>query len=389
MSDFRVVIAGGGIAAIEGLLRLRRLAGDSVQITLLAPGEKLVLRPWAVRQPFAYGPPASYPLKEIAANAQAELVKDSLAWVDPSARVAHTESGGQIEFDALLVAVGARQIDPFANAGTFHDSQADETFRGIIQDIEGGYTKSIAFVLPEGPVYPLPLYELALLTAERASSMGVEDLEITLVTPESRPLAVFGETASEAVAGLLERAGITVYSTALAHVPSHRELHVQPPGVELHPDRIVTIPRVEGPAIRGLPGGGAHGFIPIDTTCAVPGTKGRVFAAGDSAAYPIKHGGLSAQMADSAAAAIAVLADADVEHKPFWPVIQGKLLSGEAPVYISARLVGAKGFQSKIHETPPWPEDDKVVADELGPYLAGLEPRRDTSTAPGPSPPSR
>ena len=104
------------------------------------------------------------------------------------------------------------------------------------------------------------------------------------------------------------------------------------------------------------------------------GTNSRIYAAGDAAAYPIKHGGLGAQMADAAATAIARLAGADVEHAPFWP-IQGKLLTGKDPLYISARLVGASGFESEVYDTPPWPEDEKVVAEELGPYLAGLDGR--------------
>ena len=373
MSDFRVVIAGGGIAAIEGLLRLRRLAGQSVDVTLLSPSDELVLRPLAVRQPFAFGPPARYPLKRIAGDAHADLQHDSLAWVDSAERVAHTRGGDALDFDALLVAIGARQIDPFGHVRTFHDSEADETFQGIVQDIEGGYVKSIAFLMPEGPVYPLPLYELALMTAERARNMGIDELEVTLVTPELSPLAIFGESASAAASGLLEEAGITVLCSAVANVPAPGELYVQPQGVELHPQRMVAIPRVEGPPIRGLAGGGAHGFLPIDAACAVPGTKSRVYAAGDAVAYPIKHGGLGTQMADTAACAIARLAGVDVEQKPFWPVIRGKLLSGRAPLYMSARLVGAKGFESEVFDSPPWPEDEKVVAEELGPYLASLD----------------
>ena len=42
--------------------------------------------------------------------------------------------------------------------------------------------------------WPLPLYELALMTAGRAYDMGV-DLETTIVTPEERPLAIFGSRA--------------------------------------------------------------------------------------------------------------------------------------------------------------------------------------------------
>jgi sulfide:quinone oxidoreductase len=62
LTDFRVVICGGGIAATEGLMRLRKLAGDRVQVDLVAPNEELVYRPLAVRQPFAFGPPARYGL---------------------------------------------------------------------------------------------------------------------------------------------------------------------------------------------------------------------------------------------------------------------------------------------------------------------------------------
>jgi sulfide:quinone oxidoreductase len=133
------------------------------------------------------------------------------------------------------------------------------------------------------------------------------------------------------------------------------------------------MPRVAGPAVRGLAAGGAHGFVPIDKHCCVPGTNERVFAAGDAAAYPVKHGGLGAQMADTAVDAIAALAGGSVDPEPFHPVIRGKLLTGADPLYISARVVGAAGFESEVFDTPPWPADEKVVAEELGPYLAQLD----------------
>ena len=133
------------------------------------------------------------------------------------------------------------------------------------------------------------------------------------------------------------------------------------------------MPRIEGPGIRGLAGGGAHGFIPIDMSCCVPGTGGTVYAAGDAAAYPVKHGGIGAQMADTAAGAIARMAGIELEQQPFWPHIRGKVLGAAKPLFISARLVGARGFESEVFDTPPWPEDEKVVAEELGPYLAGLD----------------
>ncbi len=372
MNRFHVVICGGGIAAIEGLLRLRKLAGDTLDITVLAPNEDLVMRPLAVRQPFAGGSPNRYPMRRIAADHDADWVQDSLGWVDRDERVVHTEDGRQLTFDALLVAVGARQMPAFDHVQTFRDADADEVFHGVVQDIEEGYSTSIAFLAPEGPVYPLPLYELALLTAERAQSMDM-DLQVTLVTPERRPLIVFGPKVSDAVSAILDRAGVTVHTSARASVPTKGRLLVEPLGVELHPQRMLAVPRLTGRGIRGLPGDGAHGFLPIDRFCGVPGTTGRVFAAGDVAGFPVKHGGLGAQMADSAASVIASLAGADVTPQPFHPVIRGKLLGGKEPLFISARLIGSSGFESEIYETPPWPEGDKVVADELGAYLARLD----------------
>jgi len=371
MSDFRVVICGGGIAAVEGLLRLRRLVGDSVDIELIAPNEELVYRPMAVREPFASGPPQRYPLREVVRDCGADWTQDSLAWVDPDARAIHTEGGRRVEYDALLVAIGARHIEPYKHASTFRDSEADESYHGIVQDVEGGYSRKLAFIQPVGPVWPLPLYELALMTAERAESMDVRDLELAFVTPEPRPLAVFGGAVSEVVTNRLARAGVKVYCNSLARVPAARRLLIEPQGVELRDQRIITMPRIGGPSVRGLPGAGAHGFIPIDKHCAVPGAGGRVFAAGDAANYPIKHGGLGAQMADAAAAAIAVLAGSQAKAPAFNPVIRGKLLTGREPIFMSAHPIGAETFESEVFDTPPWPADDKVVAEELGPYLAG------------------
>jgi sulfide:quinone oxidoreductase len=376
MSDFRVAICGGGIAAVEGLLHLRRLGGTSVRVDLIAPNEELVYRPMAVREPFGFGPPRRYPMRLIARDNDAVWIKDALASVEPDARVVRTEKGDCVQFDALLIAIGGRPVETYTpeHVTTFRDAEADATYHGIIQDIEQGYTRSLAFIQPVGPVWPLPLYELALMTAERAESMDVRDFRATIVTPERRPLAVFGPAVSDVVNEQLQSAGIEVFCNSLAKVPAKGRVLVEPRGVELQPDRIITMPRISGPAVRGLAGAGASGFIPIDKHCAVPGTDGRIFAAGDAAEYPIKHGGLGTEMADVAAAAIAKLAGAVESGPAFDPVIRGKLLTGSGPVYMTARPVGSESFASEVSDSPPWwPADDKVIAAELGQYLSRLE----------------
>src|SRR5215212_10700856 len=113
MSRFRVVICGGGIAAVEALLRLRTLAGDALDISLLAPNDELRYRPLAVDEPFARRGVRRYPLRRIAARTGANWVQDAAEWLDADAQALHTQAGGALEFDALLLAVGGRLVAPF------------------------------------------------------------------------------------------------------------------------------------------------------------------------------------------------------------------------------------------------------------------------------------
>jgi len=367
MDRFSVVIAGGGVAAIEGLLRLRRLAGDAVKITLLAPNEEFAFRALSVKEPFALGAAERHPIRHIVRDAGAEWVEDTLSWVDPDGQVVHTGGGSELPYDALLVAVGARLTPAFEHATTFRDAEADALLTGIVEDIEGGYTKSVAFIAPPGPVWQLPLYELALMTAERAKDMGMTEVEVIVATPDGAPLAVFGSNVSDAAAKLLDEAGVAVHSSTAAEVTGPKSLRLG--SQELEVDRIVALPTISGPAIRGLPCADADGFIAVDAHCEVPGTNGRIFAAGDATNFPVKHGGLGSEQADTAAAAIARLAGAEVDAEPFQPLIRGMLLTGRAPLYMSARLIGTNSSESEVSDTPLWPSGAKVAAEELSEYL--------------------
>ena len=53
-------------------------------------------------------------------------------------------------------------------------------------------------MVPDWPAWPLPLYELALMTAERVHSIACK-LEIAFITPEGRPLKAFGRAAGDAI----------------------------------------------------------------------------------------------------------------------------------------------------------------------------------------------
>jgi sulfide:quinone oxidoreductase len=366
----RVIVVGGGVAALEGALALSKLAPGRIALTLLAPNTDFAYRPLAVREPFAYAPARRYPLARIAADVGAELIADELAWIDPERRTLHTKGLRALEYDALLLGLGARAHARYANAVTIDDRRLDELLHGLIQDVEGGYVQSIAFLAPGRMAWPLPLYELALMTASRAYDMGVE-LATTIVTPEERPLAIFGAHASEGVERLLAEAGIQTIGSAYAEVPGPGTLTINPGDRHLQVDRIVALPELYGPSVRGIPLG-EHGFIHADPYGRVRDVEG-VYAAGDAIDFAVKHGGIASQQADAAAQSIAALTGAVAPPEPFNPIIRGMLLTGGKPLYLMARITGGHGFSSEISDTPLWSPPSKVAARYLAPYLDGLD----------------
>jgi sulfide:quinone oxidoreductase len=363
-SSPRVVIAGGGVAALETLIALRDLAGDGVDITLLAPEESFTYRPMTVAAPFAAGHANHYGLASIAAQYGAHLVQDAVAEVAAEEQAVRSRDGEWIAYDHLVLATGAHATPAYAHAITFGEDAEEAALHGLLRDTEEGYVKSVAFVVPNETTWPLPLYELALMTARQVWGMGSDRVRFLFVTPEERPLAIFGAGASDAVAGLLESAAIEFVGSAYTQVERGR-LVVDPGGRHIHVDRVVSLPRLEGMAIPGVPAD-ADGFIPVDTHGRVAGLQG-VYAAGDGTAFPIKQGGLATQQADAVAETIAAAAGAPVEPEPFRPVLRGMLLTGGDDRFLRSGVAG--GHESDVATHALWWPPTKVSGRYLAPFL--------------------
>jgi sulfide:quinone oxidoreductase len=369
MSAPRVVIAGGGVAGLEALIALRSLAGDRVRVTLLDPAEDFVYTPMSVAAPFAHHGADRVSLDKVARDFSAERVRDTLDRVDPQGRRVVTGSGQELEYDTLLVTLGARRRPAFDHVTTFRHQEDTEAVHGLVQDIEDGYVKSVAFLVPGGVTWPLPLYELALMTAERAREMS-EPVALTLITPEDAPLGVFGADASAAVAELVREAGIELVTSAYADVEGGA-IHVRPAGTDLRADRIVALPVLEGPAPPGLPAD-ERGFIPTDAHGRVMGVSD-VFAAGDGTQFPVKQGGVATQQADIAAAEIARGVGVNVDTAgDFRPVLRAKLLTGKGARFLRGdEATGGRGSSSEASDHALWWPPSKIAGAYLAPYLAG------------------
>ncbi|HET9738352.1 MAG TPA: FAD-dependent oxidoreductase [Solirubrobacteraceae bacterium] len=360
-----IVIAGGGVAGLEALLALRAMAGDRVRLTLISPDTDFTYRPLAVAEPFGLGHAHRVPLARFAEDADAELVRDAVVGVDDGAGEVRLRDRGSRPYDALLAALGGRPVVGVEGASTWWPGGDSETYGGLLRDIDEGYAKRVAIVIPPGAVWPLPAYELALMTAGEAGEMGHSDVQVTVVTPERAPLALFGEEAGDALAEELREAGVALVTGAVAR-GGGGGLVLEPSGDRLDVQRVFAVPRIVGPAVEGLPADD-EGFIVTGDDGRVKGTE-RTWAAGDGIVSPIKFGGLATHQARVAAAGIARAAGVDDVPDPGEPVLHGRLLVGHR----TRRLRG----RGDAEAAPLWWPQGKIAGEYLPRWLGkhGIAP---------------
>ncbi len=357
-----VVVAGAGVAGLETALALKAIAGEYVTVELIAPEREFTYRPLAVVEPFGIGCVLRAPLEQLVQAAGAHLHGGALTGIDSGRKRVILGDGGERAYDALVLAVGAEACDSVPGAVTFRGTGHEPGFVRLLERASSRRLKRLVFAVPAAVTWPLPLYELALLTAAYLGRQGTGEVELLLATPEARPLALFGPAASAALEQLLEDAGIRVETTSVSHSWESGTLRLEG-GETIPADAVVALPRLRGPALAGLPQD-QDGFVEIDELGRVSGLEA-VYAAGDLVQLPVKQGGIASQQADTVATAIAAEAGAAVRPEPFRPVLRGLLLTGFAPEFLRAER-GA----SLVDAQPLWWPPAKIVGRYLSPFLA-------------------
>lgn len=366
----RVLIAGGGVAALEAALALRELAGERLAIELCAPRTEFVYRPFAVGEPYGAASILRYDLDALAARIGVSFRLGGIFSVDAAGGTATIRDGEQVPYDYLLVASGVRMLWAVPGAVTFWGVSDEGGFGNVVRRLRSGMLRDVVFTMPGGNSWALPLYELALLGAAVLAKSGIEDARLRVVTPEDAPLELFGRAVGVEMGELLRERGIEVLSGVHPVAYEDGRLSVAP-GEPIPTDAVISLPRLEGRRIDGLPAD-PDGFLLVDEHCRVAGAR-NVYAAGDVTAFPVKQGGIATQEADVAAEAIAAAAGVEIEPAAFDPVLRGVLWTGGEPRYLYGRPAGGHGEVSKLSREPMWPAlDGKIAGRFLSPFLAGL-----------------
>ncbi len=350
------------------MLALQHLAGGLVDVELVSAEPVFWYRPIAVAEPFHSARAYRFELSELAASAGAALTVGALAWVDHAGHRAGLRGGMTVGYDVLVVACGTRALPGLDGALTFRGPADVEAFRGVLTELEAGVVGRVVFVLPRRAGWPLPLYELALLTAARVRERGLS-VELALVTHERAPLSALGAEASDAVKSLLEQAGISVHTDSTPVAVEDGRLLLDAGG-SLAADRVVALARLEGQRLQGVPCD-AEGFIAVDRLGRID-ELADVYACGDITRFPIKQGGIATQQADIVAEQIALRAGAKLKTTTRPSVLRTLLLTGGEPLYLEAELSPGSNYRyrSTVSTEPLWWPPAKIAGRYLSAFLA-------------------
>lgn len=364
----RVVIAGGGVAALEALVALRATLPGRVATTLVTNATAFSYRALRVGEPFGLGTARRYALADVVADLGAELVADRVAEVLPDQHVVRTGTG-LLAYDVLLACPGARPYAAFQDGVTFDRELSPEDFDEALADLADGLAPHVAVVVPDRVSWTLPAYEIALLTAAWGARHHPEASRVTLFTPERAPLEAFGPAVSAAVAEVLDEAHVVLRAGVHPDVVTATSLRAG--GGWVGADRIVSLPLVAGPRLPGLPAD-TQGFVPTDPATGRVRDVADVYAAGDATTFPVKQGGLAAQQAVAAVADIARRLGEDAPA-PEPPTLRAVLNTRHGPRFLRAELDDVAGTSTFAAEPLWWPPA-KVATRWLASYLGHQRP---------------
>lgn len=314
----RVVIVGGGFAGMRAMVRLSERLGDAAELVLVDRSEESLMTPLLVDVAFGGRDVASIriPFAE-AARARGRFVPGNVLGIDFNAQRVNLADGDSIEYDYLMLAMGAsrdlRSVPGLAeHAHLLWSAQTALQLREALAAFEGGPVVVVDAPTQFGALQPdQPKLWSALESAATEAALRVDDelrrgglrktSSVTRVTPSPWIAPAAGPKGREHLARQLGDRGVNIVTGA-------RLAAVEPGAIVLESgERIDSALTIAFPPLRG-PRALADSHVVDDAgwVLVVPETMmlprhDNVAAAGDCTALMLpKLGHLTAIQADVA-----------------------------------------------------------------------------------------
>jgi sulfide:quinone oxidoreductase len=286
----RVVIVGGGVGGLACAQRLTKRKAD-LEITLVDSRLRHDFAPsflWVItgaREPERI----SRPLRPLA-RAGVQLREAEVTGVDLDAGALAT-SAGEVEFDELVLAPGARLVPESVPGLTeaahgYYVREDAEHLRDALADFAGGRVLIVVAAMPfKCPAAP---YEAAFLIEDRVRRRAV-GAQVDIATAEPQPLPVAGREIGAQVAAMLAQRGIGFAPQRQLQSVDASEREAQfADGAEAF-DLLVAVPPHGAPQfVADSPLAGPQGWVPVDA--ASLRAREHVHAIGDVTAIKLPNG---------------------------------------------------------------------------------------------------
>ena len=295
----RVVVLGGGVGGTLIANLLDKDLGHDVHVTVVDPTGMHDYQPGYLY--VALGEAKGHWLtreERTLLRGGVDLAIERAIRVHPDAGTVQMERGGELSYDYLVIATGARLV-PDAIPGLvegsfeFYSLPGAERLSQELDRFKGGRVKvgvaGIPYKCPPAPV------EFTFLVEEYLRKRGLRDKsEVELLSPLNRAFTI--ESASTLIAPIMEERGIglTTFFNVEAVDPSAGVVESLE-GEKQEYDLLVLVPPHKGQQVvidSGL--GDPGGWVPTDKhTLNVEGQE-RIFALGDATNLPISKSGSTA-----------------------------------------------------------------------------------------------
>jgi sulfide:quinone oxidoreductase len=295
----RVVVLGGGVGGTLAANLLDKELGHDVHITVVDPTGMHDYQPGYLY--VALGEAKGHWLtreERTLLRGGVDLAIERAIRIHPDAGTVQLERGGELNYDYLVIATGARLVPeavPGLSEGSFefYSLAGAERLSQELARFAGGRIKigvaGIPYKCPPAPV------EFAFLVEEFLRKRGIRDRsEVELLSPLNRAFTI--ESASTLIAPIMQERGIglTTFFNVEAVDPSAGVVESLE-GEKQEYDLLVLVPPHKGQQVvidSGL--GDPGGWLPTDKHSLNVDGQERIFALGDATNLPISKSGSTA-----------------------------------------------------------------------------------------------
>lgn len=326
----RVLILGGGFAALETAFLLRMRARDKVDISLVSDNDNFVFRPNTIYIPFGAEPGSLLvDLAKPLHRREIDFHHAAVTEVDPDAGLVALADGERLRYDKLVVATGAdtaaHEVPGLAeHAATIWTPETmlevRRRFGRVAERQQKGERPRVLFLVPPNNKCAGPLYEIVLMLETWLRRQGRrEGVEITWSTYEQSYIQAFGPRLHDVVAPEFAERGIDGHTGEVVTEVLAGEVRYADGGSRGFDELIAFPPYVSALRYAALPSD-ERGFIQTEPATRQVAGHEDIYAPGDAGDFPVKQAFLAFLQADTVAEHISSEVEGRAFAAPFDPV---------------------------------------------------------------------